>query len=231
LHPLSTVGSLAYIGGRFNIGQEVNSGVPSFPALYVAKDKDTALQEHLAQIDIVDKNDLTPRDLALTNPQSETIISVSGWLETIFDLTDEKNLTPLTDIIKEFKINPQLVETARQLSLQEPKIITTVETCLKNLLAPDWRKLPSRFDVPSTSQIFGHLVYSAGIEGILYNSKFTSKSCLAMFPHNFKNTKSFLIMDDETPHDMVPMRVDATSWYFCDLDIDEITSHFNQKKY
>lgn len=41
LHPLSTLGSLAFIGGRFNTGKDVNSEVPSFPALYLAIDKDT----------------------------------------------------------------------------------------------------------------------------------------------------------------------------------------------
>jgi hypothetical protein len=49
LHPLSTVGSLIFIGGRFNTGSGVNTEVPTFPGLYLAKDKDTSLQEHLGQ--------------------------------------------------------------------------------------------------------------------------------------------------------------------------------------
>ena len=49
LHPLSTVGSLTYIGGRFNTGAQVNTEVPKFSSLYLAEDKDTALQEHLGQ--------------------------------------------------------------------------------------------------------------------------------------------------------------------------------------
>jgi len=33
LHPLSTVGSLSFIGGRFNTGKGVNSELPFFPGL------------------------------------------------------------------------------------------------------------------------------------------------------------------------------------------------------
>ena len=47
-HPFSTVGSLSDPGGRFNIG-DLNSNIPKFPALYVAVNKETALQEALGQ--------------------------------------------------------------------------------------------------------------------------------------------------------------------------------------
>lgn len=225
LHPFSTAGSLTYIGGRFNIGQ-VNSEVPIFPALYLARDKDTAIQEHLGQAPIGVESKLTPLDLALTNPQSQTIFSISGWLETVFDLTTEANLIPFVEVIKNFKVGIELVETARKLKLPEPKVITSAESCLQNLLTPEWRILPSRFDVPATSQIFGHLVYTASIEAILYCSKFTSKHCLAVFPHNFKNTNSYLFLDDEPPHDSVPRRLDSSNWYLSDLSKEEIMSHF-----
>jgi len=49
LHPFSTAGSIINIGGRFNTGKDVNSEAQVFPALYLASNKDTALQEHLGQ--------------------------------------------------------------------------------------------------------------------------------------------------------------------------------------
>ena len=69
------------------------------------------------------------------------------------------------------------------------------------------------FDVPTTSQIFGQLVVEAGIEGILYSSKFTNKNCLAVFPQNFDETSgSFIQLDDETPAGVTIPRLDARVW-------------------
>lgn len=93
LHPLSTNGSLNFVGGRFNTGTGVNTEVPTFPCLYLAHDKDTALQEHLGQVPVpLQKSEFTAREIALTNPSSETIVSVSGKLDKVFDLTKATNL-------------------------------------------------------------------------------------------------------------------------------------------
>jgi hypothetical protein len=89
-------------------------------------------------------------------------------------------------------------------------------------LLPEWRINPSRYDVPANSQIFGHLIHSAGIEGILYPSKFTKELCLALFPKNFVETESFFQMDDEPPHLKVPTRIDGTNWRLCELTADEV---------
>ena len=75
LHPFSTAGSLCDPGGRFNDG-DLNPNVRQFPALYVATNKDTALQEVFGQSDT--GSDLTSLERALTHPQSETIVSVSA---------------------------------------------------------------------------------------------------------------------------------------------------------
>jgi hypothetical protein len=99
---------------------------------------------------------------------------------------------------------------------------TTSDELLNTLHQPDWRKIPSNCDVPSNSQIFGHLIYSAGIEGILYPSKFTEKLCLAVFPRNFVATDSFVALDDEVPHPKVPARIDASSWRLCEMGAKEI---------
>lgn len=226
LHPLSTVGSLTFIGNRFNTGQDVNSEVPSFPALYLASDKDTALQETLGQIEEKGST-LTARERALTNPQSEVIVSVSGELEKVFDLRTSASLNDFFDLIKDFTLSPTLKKTAKALGLIEPDTVQSLEQLSGTLLVENWRGPPAGFDVPANSQIFGHLIYNAGIEGILYPSQFTRKNCLAIFPHNFSASSSFVVLDDEAPHSNVPRRIDSTNWRMCDLSANELTGSSN----
>lgn len=87
-------------GGRFNMGEiealsppELTpthllgfSSFPMFSALYFAKDKDTALQETLGQRPVSKNSALTPQEIALTHPQSQTIVSVSGIVEIVIDI-------------------------------------------------------------------------------------------------------------------------------------------------
>lgn len=222
LHPLSVVGSLAYIGGRFNTGKGVNSEVPNFPGLYLALDKETALQEHLGQEPIPKGSELTALDIALTNPSSETIVSVSGKFDKVFDLTNTNNLIPFVELIKNFEISKELAALAKRLKTTGPGIIKTVDKLFETLLCRNWRQLPSNYDIPANSQIFGSLVYSSGIEGILYPSKFTNKPCLVVFPRNFIGTESYIELDDETPHLKTPNRIDSSNWRISELNAKEI---------
>lgn len=224
LHPLSIAGSLTFIGGRFNTGTGVNQEVPFFPALYLAQDKDTALQEHLGQEKTSSNFKLSPLERALTNPSSETIVSVSGKLDKVFDLTKADNLMPFINLIKNFKPSKELIKLAKELNMPNPSVVKTKSQLLQTLLHPDWRQLPSQYDVPANSQIFGHLIYSSEIEGILYLSKFTGKKCLALFPKNFIGTSSFIELNDEVPHEKVPKRIDATNWRISEMDAKEIIS-------
>lgn len=221
LHPLSTVGSLTFSGGRFNTGKDVNPAVPYFPALYLAADKDTALQETLGHVEVKDSK-LSAIELALTNPQSEVIVSVSGQLEKVFDLRAAANLKSFTNKIKGFKLSTALKESAKRLGLDKPRIIQTPRELLDTLLAENWRVAPAIGDVPANSQIFGHLVYQAGIEGILYPSRLSGKDCLAIFPRNFANTSSYIKLDDEPPNAEVPRQIDGTNWRLCELSQKEL---------
>lgn len=219
LHPLSTVGSLTNIGGRFNTGINVNTEVPSFSGLYIAQNKDTALQEHLGQIP---NSKLSAREMALTNPASETIVSISGKFDKVFDLTNEKAVEPFLCLIARFKLSKELKAMAYELGEANPETIKTVKRLVDSFLHPDWRIYPSRYDVPSNSQIFGHLVYSAGLEGILYPSKFTNDPCLIIYPKNFVATESYIQIDDEPPHKKVPIKIDGSNWRLSELSPDEI---------
>jgi len=227
LHPFSTVGSLSYIGGRFNTGKGVNSEVPHFPALYLAKNKDTALQEHLAQ-EKPKAGCLTSREIALTNPSSETIISVSGHMDKVFDLRTHKSLESLVKLFKHFTLSNDLIKLGKDLKITTPTVINTAKSLLGALLSLHWRREPAISDIPSNSQIFGHLVYSGEIEGILYPSKFTHQPCLALFPRNCYKTDSFIKIDDETPHKNVPDVINSSNWRMCDLKFEEIHATINR---
>jgi len=220
LHPLSTTGSLTFIGGRFNAGIDINSAIPSFPALYLAVDKDTALQETLGQIEVKDSQ-LSARELALINPQSEVIVSVSGELEKVMDLRKAEKLNAFVELTKGFKLSPALKESAKRLGLPKPKIVQRSRDLLDTLLKEEWQ-VPPVGDVPANSQIFGQLIYRAGIEGILYPSRRTIKDCLAIFPNNFAVTSSYITLDDEPPHVRVPRRIDSTNFLVCELFAKEM---------
>jgi len=222
LHPLCTLGSLSFIGGRFNYGSSINAEIPFFPALYIAEDKDTALQEHLGQEARNSNANLSPREAALANPSSETIVSLSGKLDKVFDLTCDDNLVQFVRLLKAFKLPTRLVNQAEKLRIPKSSIIQTKSRLVKDLLNPDWREKPSNYDIPANSQIFSYLIYLAGIEGILYPSTLTKKSCLVVYPSNFEKSDSFIQIDDEPPHKSVPTRIDESNWQLCDMGADAV---------
>jgi hypothetical protein len=222
LHPLGTRGSLANIGGRFNTGVDVNSNVPTHPALYIAEDKDTALQETLGQ-EPDETGQLTPQEIALTNPQSETIVSVSGSLEKIFDLRSHRSLNALIAIIKHFKFSDAILKKAKALKFEAPRVIQASKELRTTLLAKNWRAWPENLDVPANPQVFGHLLFIAGIEGVIYPSKLTGRDCMAIFVHNFSQSSSFIQIDGEIPHARVPRRIDGKNWQLCDFNFEDFS--------
>jgi RES domain len=222
LHPLSTVGSLAYIGQRFNVGVDVNPSAASFPALYIAEDKDTALQETLGQANS-EIQGLTPQQLALMNPQSEAIVSVSGRLEMALDLRDKKSVTEFVKIIDTFKISDKVKKQAAALGEPSPTLVTDEILLLDSILSPDWRVNPSVYDIPANSQIFGHILNIAGIESVIYPSKQNKKACLAVFTRNFEKSSSFIEFDDDPPLAHMPKRFDSSNFGLFEESKIEIT--------
>jgi RES domain-containing protein len=221
LHPLCALGSLNMPGGRFNVG-DVNSNVPSFPALYFASDKDTALQETLGQ-SADEIEELTAREIALTNPESETIVSVSGNVERVFDLRSALSLRKFVRLIKEFTIPSHIRAEGERLG-ENPGTVTTAKQLLDILLAKDWSHIPMLHDIPANSQIFGQLIFLSGVDGILYPSKFTKRDCLALFPRNFENSSSFIQLDHEAPDSRVPKRIDSNCWRLSEMTTEEAFS-------
>lgn len=211
LEPLSVDGSLVDPGGRFNIGDIDPVRFRPFPALYVAADKDTALQEALSQ-KIEPDQEQKALDFALANPTSIANVSMTGSLEKVIDLRSPERMEGFVDLIKGFEAPDHLVKAAKEIGLPPPELIRSVQRLMDSILDPNWRSWPMQFDVPVASQIFGQLVADAGMEGIVYPSKFNKKDCLAVFPQNFKDSESFVQLDDEPPPEVKIRRLDARTW-------------------
>lgn len=209
LAPLSTKGSLADPGGRFNIGGIDPARFPVFPALYLASNKKTALAELLGRSGPT--NNLTPEDLALANPTSITILSVSGKLESALDIRIPKNLTAFVSLIRDFKLSNKLARKAKSLGLQ-PRLVRHASSLVKELQSPRWREWPMGYDVPAPAQIFGRIVLDAGIEGILYDSVLTNSPCCAIFPQNFSNSSSYVELDGPCPPETTHKRIDCNTF-------------------
>lgn len=208
--PLSVAGSLKDPGGRFNIGDINPTHFNIFPALYITEDKETALQELLCQkIEYEKENEAL--EMALTDPTSTTNCSVSGVLHSVIDIRHPQQLQKFVNLIKDCTVSDEILERAR--SMKEPvELIKTVPKLIETLLMFNWRVWPMLFDVPAPSQIFGQLVNNAGIQAILYPSKFNNKDCLAIFPQNFDETDSYIELDDVSPPETKIKRLDSTNW-------------------
>ena len=208
LTPLSPKGSLIEPGGRFNIPDVNPDQIPPFPALYIAENKETTLQEAGQQSK---RGELSALDLALIKKDSISIVAVSGKLESIIDLRHPKKLKSFLKLIRKFSVSKSIIQMAEKIGLERPQTVRTIDSLIGSLLEPDWRAWCIQFDIPANCQIFGQLIANAGIEGILYPSKFTKKNCLAIYPQNF-DLESFVAVEGDTPEGVVISRLDANTW-------------------
>jgi RES domain-containing protein len=202
LEPLSVAGSVKTDGGRFNIGATLSPGsFTPFAALYLADDYPTALLERFGSVIPSRAMNLTAEELALRKPPSFTQVRVRGFLDNVLDIGDLAVLRPIVDIIKAFKTPKSVGQIARQMGFrQSPWLIRSPITLQRQLVSPNWRMLPMQFDLPSNSQIFGRLSSAAGVHGILYPSaKDSAHRCLALFPHNWAGSGSFVEVADAVP--------------------------------
>jgi hypothetical protein len=215
LDPLGTSGSVVDPGGRFNIGAIDGTRFPIFPALYVASDKGTEFAELLGGG--VAGNSLTAEEVALTKPDSIAAVSISGRLDAVLDVCDGRNLAAFVALIKGFRLSAALSSKARRLNFPV-KLVRTAQELIDVLHARDWRNWPALYDVPAACQTFGRIVFDAEIEGILYKSVLTEKPCLAVYPQNFRNSPSYIELDDPAPSGIVQRRLDATNCAGSDQD-------------
>lgn len=208
LSPLSPKGSLIEPGGRFNIPSINPDQFPPFPALYIAEDKETTLQEAGQQKS--ESKTLSALDLALIKKDSISIVAVKGKLGSVINLNLPSNLKPFVELIQGFSIPKRIFLAAKKLGLEPPSTVSNLDKLLMTLLEPNWRAMCMQLDIPANCQIFGQLVANAGIEGILYPSKFTEKKCLAIYPQNF-DSESFIAVEGDAPAEAIS-RLDTTGW-------------------
>lgn len=198
-NPLSTRGSILNDpGGRFNIGDINELKFTKFNALYLAENYETAYRER-NQIEPAKHLDcgLSSDDLSLSNKGSSVDLLLEGQLESVIDLTDEHILTDFYNEIKTIKLPPLLEKKSKMLNIQTMYHVKSHQELRKSILLNDWRPIPALLDIPANSQIFGHLIHTCLIEGIIYPSKMSStKQCLAVFPKNFANSNSFIRIQD-----------------------------------
>lgn len=209
LSPLSDQGSIASIGGRFNIGDINPSEFKVFPALYICKSKTTAYQEKYLQQLKDGGSKETMLFSALSKEGSHAVYAVNGYLDNIIDLRKPEKLYSFVHLIRDFVLSDYVKALAEEIGEVKPTLIKNTDNLITSLLAPDWRTAPMQFDIPATNQLFGQFVYEVGIQGILYPSRFDGRECLAIYTQNFKNSKSFIELSDPPPSSSVVKRLDS----------------------
>lgn len=142
---------------------------------------------------------------------SHSTIRLSGQLVSVLDVTDGKNLKPFINVIKKIAVPQQLVTSAKKSRLAVPDNIRTTTQLQNAIRDHNWAANPAMLNIPSASQIFGQIVHDAGIQGILYRSKYTEKKCLAIFLSNFENEDGQVSLDDKAPDGVVSV-LDKSTW-------------------
>jgi hypothetical protein len=179
LSPLSAAGSLNGVGGRFNVGIDVDKSNTPFPALYLAGDFETAYREKW-QIPSGQKiNGLAPEELALVDQRSTSTVLINGHVERVFNIGGPLNLAPFCKVLREMAMPNRVHTLMRRLKTPDKSVymVKTPKQLLHELRMQNWRAWPVQFGLPSPSQIFGQLIREAGFEGILYPSTKGGGAC------------------------------------------------------
>jgi len=221
LMPLSAAGSLTWIGGRFNAGQELRSVIRPWPALYVAEDFETAFCERFG-IKQSGAGGLTAQELALENGVSVTQVRLRGHVHSVFNAGDLQALAPFARILSKAHLPKEIPPLAKKLGLPR-SAVTLIKTpeLLRKCLGGNWRIGPVQYGLPAQTQTFADLVREAGYEAILYPSTKGSGKCLAIFPDNLQSSETFVELCDEPPAEVRHCRLDLTTCQeLCGFEVD-----------
>jgi RES domain-containing protein len=202
LAPLSPAGSLKGIGGRFNIGADLDRARgQAFPCLYLAQDVETAFREYFGGSLASPAGKLTLSEFALRRETSFTTFSLRGRIEQAFDLRERAHLSWFAKVIAQFDVSSDTKKFARKVRLPPRSIIRTSQELWKRLMASprEWRTEPQMFGIPAASQIFGRFIRDAGFEAVLYSSQQGGAACVAVFPENFRAGASRIEVVGELP--------------------------------
>lgn len=189
--PLSWLGSMKWVGGRFNYGGDIDvSRFAPFPALYLAEDFETGLREMHGLQRGNSRAGLTAEEMDLCGASSVSWVRVEGAVRNVFDLTRVSNLRAIADVFTSFKISRNVREAEERLKSTPLRLVKTPRQLQQSFMLENWREFPAFFSTPSNSQLFGHLLCHAGFNGVLYPSATTKARNLAVFPRQIRNSNS-----------------------------------------
>jgi hypothetical protein len=191
LTPLSPAGSLKGIGGRFNIGSDLDRARgQQFPALYIAEDADTAYLEFFGGAPEASAGGLKVQEFALRRKTSFTTFVLRGRVENVLDLRASSSLKEFAKIIATFELSTDTRRFARSIGVPIRKLMRTAGQIHTRILLPPaaWRSEPQLFGIPAANQILSRYVLGAGFEGVIYTSQQGGNTCLALYPENVAGT-------------------------------------------
>jgi hypothetical protein len=191
--PLSCVGSLKWVGGRFNYGVDIDSTrFAPFPALYLAEDMETGLREMQGLTREDTRGGLNPSELNFCAVNGIAWVAVAGNVSNIFDLTHPGTLQGFASILSKFKLSKAVRDAENKLGAVPLRLVATADELHNSFMLENWREYPSVVNTPANSQLFGHLLSVAGFEGALFSSTRTGKGNLVLFTRQFKNSASLV---------------------------------------
>jgi hypothetical protein len=199
---VGSAGSIKSIGGRFNIGAELDRARgQQFTCLYLAQNVQTAYQEYFGGSLESRSGKLSLQDLVLRRESSFTTFALKGHIDQVFDLRKHATLSRFAAIISTFDVTSDTRNFARRAGFPQRPLLSNAKQMWSYFLAAPsvWRQEPISFGIPVASQIFGRLVRDAGFEAILYPSQQGGDRCLAVFAENFIGGNSRIEVIGDVP--------------------------------
>lgn len=211
--PLSCVGSLQWVGGRFNAGVDLDQNtMDPWPALYLAADYETAYREKFQVAKGTLTNGLTPEELSLAQKVSTATVMVNVHLSKVFDMTTPSAFEPVAKVFKQIEKPSQAEKFQKKLSIPANAYVmaTTAKEVHDLALIHNWRINPTQFGLPAPSHILAELIRAAGFEAILFPSTKGQADCLAVFPDCLVDG-SYVELADAAPAGVRFTRLDIDS--------------------
>jgi len=202
LSPLSAAGSLTDVGGRFNVGRDVDKSMQSpWPALYIAEDFETAFREKFQLASTETCGGLHPEELALLPGSSFASLQVDGHIARVFDLEAPGSLVALCKVLGKMKLPQEIRSIQKRLRLppNHAYMVRTPGRLMQDVMAPNWRIAPVQYGLPASGQILASMIREAGFEGIRYPSTKGDGHCVALFPDRIVSEQTRLELHDSAP--------------------------------
>ena len=210
MHPLSAAGSISSIGGRFNAGNELDRNtLDAWPALYIAKDAETAYREKFQIESTQTINGLTAEELGLSGGKSFSTVYLKGELSRVFEMTPD-NLAAVARVFAKIKMPEPARWLMKELKISDVNMVRNGKQLYDLTTVFNWRVMPAQFGLPAQSHILAELVRAAGFEAIAYPSSKGGGKCLAVFVDRLAS-KSYVQINGEAPQGAITILDDTTA--------------------